>query len=252
MNSSTGILGSDTSFLESFDVGVWYVGFPAQEKYEALVKEYTALAHEKSTIPNDLIRDTLSAFMDNALNHYFVMPLDTLQATETHRKIVMIGVNTIKKAVGAVLPKVVAKMAADDRVKLAQYMDVMLTQVGEANPQSMVIYPIEDTMADSARQILQRGRNGEALAIKGDLQQLLISVNEEAMKAYFDIPFRMMSFGPIMSKLITMTADATRAATQVVIKKVVSGLKEEEVFRILDYVEALFIKGPPHSGPLES
>lgn len=189
--------------------------------------------------------------MENALNHYFVTPLDTLEATQTQRKIVMVGVNTIRKAVGAVLSKVVAKMAHADRVKLAQYMDVMVTPLGSDEEKTMVIYPIEDAMAEQARQITERARSGEPLAVKSDLQALLISVNEQAMEAYFHIPFKMMSFGPIMSKVVKMTADATRTATQVVINKVISGLSAEEVLRILDYVDALFVKGPAHSGPLE-
>lgn len=252
MNSSTVSMAVGSSTEEELDVGVWYVGFPGEAKFVALVNEYTSLAAETSSLPAELIRDTLAAFMENALNHYFVAPLDTLQATEKQRKIVMVGVNTIRKAVGAVLSRVVAKMAPEDRVKLAQYMGVMVMAPNEINADTMVIYPIEDAMAESAQQILSRGRNGEALAVKPELQTLLIGVNEEAMKAYFHIPFKMMSFGPIMSKLVTMTADATRAATQVVIKKVISGLSEEEVLRILDYVEALFVKGPAHSGPLES
>lgn len=242
---------ASTTDADNIEAGIWYVGFPGEKGFVDHVTEYTALAGETSKIPDALISDTLTAFMENALDHYFVAPLDTLQASEKHRKIVMVGVNTIRKAVSAVLRKVVTKMSPEDRVKLAQYMNTMVAPPNETHPTSMVIYPIDDAMAQSAQQLIQRGRNGEAMDVKVDLKSLLIQVNDEAMTAYFDIPFQMMTFGPIMRKLVTMTADATRTATQVVIKKVVAGLSEEEMLRMFDYVESLFVTGPAHTGPLQ-
>lgn len=242
---------SDNNNTDNIETGIWYVGFPGEKKFVDLVRQYSSLAAEASKIPDDLISDTLTAFMENALDHYFVAPLDTLQASERHRKIVMVGVNTIRKAVGAVLRKVAATMSPEDRVKLAQYMDVMVAAPNDIHPTSMVIYPVDDAMANNAHAIIARGRNGEAMAVKPELKSLLIAVNDEAMTAYFDIPFHMMTFGAIMRKLITMTADATRTATQVVIKKVVAGLDEEEMLRMLDYVESLYVKGPAHTGPLQ-
>jgi hypothetical protein len=252
MNATFTDVENSETITQALNVGEWYVGFPGEKVFVDLVTEYVSQSNQAAIIPAELISDTLTAFMDNALNHYFVTPLDTLEASEKHRKIVMVGVNTIRKAVGAVLRKVVAKMSHNDRVKLGQYMDVMVMAPTVEDAVTMVIYPVEDGMAESAQNLIQRGRNGETLAVKPALQSLLIAVNEEAMQAYFHIPFQMMSFGVIMSKLVNMTADATRTATQVVIKKVVAGLTEEEMHRMFDYVEALFVKGPPHSGKLEA
>ncbi len=226
-------------------LSVFFMAFKTSVRLRQNTEAFIAnLAAGQVQPQSDLLMRVMEDFVDEAIQVYFVQPMEVAQLNPVGRKMVMVAVTTIRKTAQLVLGKVLKKLSNEELVPIAEYMDEVMFR-DRCNPEAagFIAFPLSNELRERFRQIAQRAHTGQPHQVVPDLVEAFSAITDEALKAFFEKPVALLKLGPVLKKMTVLGVDTTRSATNTLLKKLFNTMEPSQLVASIDYFEALMIEG---------
>ena len=196
-----------------------------------------------ATKPEPKVVSTLMmALMEDSLNHYLVAPANTLNVRPNIKRSVEFAAGAVTKAGGVVIKQATKKMSLAQNRSAADYMENMRLLFDEDGVRvSYAAFPMGDEMRALAVDVLPKAMAKE-LSDSKEFAKFLSVMLETALNWYVREPVKLMKFGPILSKVVSVGVDAITAALNAAIRDIVPKLNADEMAEFAEYLAGSMIE----------
>ena len=224
---------------------VSYIAFQASDKLrddtELLIKNGQTKSKESQINQLTLV---MSQFISEMLDQFFLNTCEAVQISPMGTKIVKTGANTLSSTSNMLVKQLFKKRANEELYPIIEHFDKTFIRATEAsNGCASVACPIEDSLYDKFMEEIQQIRDGNHQRAEA-LTQLLLEVTDVSVAGYAEVPIHMLKMNFVTKKVANTGIEASRSAVKMIINKVFKTLEEDQMARLADYLEGLFITAP--------
>lgn len=224
-----------------------YVAFPSSEHLHHTTDGFIQRMRSGATRPEpEVVEEIMTRFLDEALETFFLAPSEMLGLGRAMKRIVHVTADTISRTSHMVVKRTAKKLDIQQNRDAAEYMDKMrmMHPDSQGNEIWYISFPISDAMARKARNAIELAEAGDLDQALPRLTDFLHELTDVALHWYFEEPMKLLGFGPVMKRIVSVAVETTRKATHSVIKRVFRHLEGEQIREAARYMDSLLVEGP--------
>ncbi|MCG8316169.1 MAG: hypothetical protein MI976_23405 [Pseudomonadales bacterium] len=219
----------------------YYLGFEASPELKdcadrILANKATGEPEQYAPIMEELVK----YFVPEVLDAMLIGVADAVQLTPRTLKIVHGAADTIGKASGLLVAKLIAKRPNKELEPLVAYVDET-NLPADINSKGVhcIGCEIEKPLYETMQRLMNEVRANNHDHIRDELHEVMLQVVDIVLEGFMLRAVRLLKLNFVMRKLVDATAATCRGAGHMVVNKVLKNLDNDQLDRMAEYFDTL-------------
>ncbi len=219
-----------------------YFGFPISKALyhdvETLLAGFETGLEDKT---NKLLSNVILSLLDESMEVFFIKPLSLVGSDPMGEKIVLAGVNSVKKVIGFLVKSLSGRLSAQELKSLVLYLSEMfyVVQAEGQDPCAYLATPIPVYMNDEFEVAIQQLAESKNKEHKAELIQAFSEITHYSIAIFFRRPIELLSLNMVLRKAAKVAIETTETAIHKIIKKVFDLMNVEQALVVANYISEL-------------
>ena len=213
---------------------MWFKASPGLRRDAERFLERIHSSSSESLKP--LLQRILGQFIDECLGVFFSRPAEKVGLGPVGKTIVNSALNSIRRTIQLVARRLVNRLSNQEMAPLAEYIEsILYRNSDEPEGDAYVGFAIQADLAKRLFQLQEAAQQQSSASLVPEVVSAFQAMTDEALNGLFEEPIAMLKLGPVLSKLIDVANETTRAIIHAMLRRTFNTMDDAQMNDTLAY-----------------